>query len=465
MKTNRRRFLTLSAGAAASCSMPARLFAATGGDGVLELRTARSRHRLFGADGAESELWTYNGTTPGPEIRVVRGERIRARLVNDLDEPTSIHWHGIRIANAMDGVAGLTQQAVPPGGTFDYEFVAPDAGTYWYHAHNRSWNEVGRGLYGPLIVEEPDPVFDRAHDLTLVIDDWRLNPDGSLDVESFGSLMEWAHGGRLGNWLTVNGESEPTFSLVAGEPYRLRLINAANSRILELDPSRFGARILAYDGQPLPVPAALDYSPFLLGPAQRVDLLVVPTADFALEEISGQEPFRFAGFKVNGSGEALSPEMQFHPNDLPEPDLANARTVQLDMRGGAMGGPVEIIYRGKKLGADDFRQTGQVWALNGVANLADEPFFSTVRGQTIIIETINNTAFPHAMHTHGHHFRVIGRSGATIDDGKPWRDTFLIGAGQSTRIAFVADNPGKWLYHCHMLEHAAAGMTTWFEVT
>lgn len=464
MNTNRRHFLAMSAGAAAQFAVPSKLFAATGTDGVLELKAAPSRHRLYGADGAESDLWTYNGMTPGPEIRVRRGERIRVRLVNELAEPTSIHWHGIRIANKMDGVAGLTQDAVPPGGTFDYDFVTPDAGTYWYHAHNRSWNEVGRGLYGPLVVEEPDPVFDRAHDLTLVIDDWRLDPDGSLEVASFGSLMEWAHGGRLGNWLTVNGETMPTIRLVAGEAYRMRLINAANARILQLDPARFGAKVLAYDGQPLPVPASFDYSPFLLGPAQRVDLLIVPTADFVLEEVSGDQPFSFADFNVTGSGQARHTDLSLPPNDLPEPDLANARIVQLDMRGGAMGGPVEIVYRGKKLQGDDFRQTGQVWALNGVANLTEKPFFSAARGETIIIETINNTVFPHAMHTHGHHFRVIERDGATIDDGEPWRDTFLIGAKQTTRIAFVADSPGKWLYHCHMLEHAAAGMTTWFEV-
>ena len=113
----------------------------------------------------------------------------------------------------------------------------------------------------------------------------------------------------------------------------------------------------------------------------------------------------------------------------------------------------------------DFQRTGQVWAFNGIANLAENPMFSSKAGETIIVEIINNTRWPHAMHVHGHHFRVISRSASEIDDGKPWRDTALIGPEQTIEIAFVADNKGKWLFHCHMLEHAAAGMTTWFDVS
>lgn len=123
-----------------------------------------------------------------------------------------------------------------------------------------------------------------------------------------------------------------------------------------------------------------------------------------------------------------------------------------------------VVYRGEVLQGSDFGETGQVWAFNGVANLAKDPLYSARRGETVIIETVNETAFVHAMHLHGHHFRVIERSGSEIDEGQPWRDTFLIGPQQTTKIAFVADNPGKWLYHCHMLEHAAAGMMTWIRV-
>ena len=461
MNRDRRDFLRLSLGTAAFAALPP--FATAQDNGVIQLTAGPSEKTLYPEGAAPSSLWTYNGMSPGPEIRVRKGERVRVRLTNNLDEPTSVHWHGIRIDNAMDGVSGLTQAPVPPGESFDYDFVVPDSWTFWYHAHNRSWNQVARGLYGPLIVEEPEAGFDRDHDLTLVIDDWRLGNDGALDIASFGSLMDWSHGGRMGNWLTVNGESLPTYALKAGEAYRLRLICAANARVFELDPARFGAKVLAYDGQALPEPVSLDYSPFLLGPAQRVDLLVVPQEDFALEEISGNEPFAFVGFKVEKGGEATSVP-RISANAIPEPDLSNAKTVRMEMTGGAMGDLAEITYKGRRLQGEDFQTTRQVWAFNGIANLADEPLFRARRGETVVIETANESAWVHAMHTHGHHFRVIERSGATADDGKPWRDTFLIGPQQTTKIAFVADNPGKWLFHCHMLEHAAAGMNTWFEV-
>ena len=462
MNSNRREFLRQALGTAALACLPGIAIAQE--DGIIELTAGPSEHSLYPGQAAPSSLWTYNGITPGPEIRVRKGERVRVRLTNNLPEPTSIHWHGIRIDNAMDGVAGLTQEAVPPGESFDYDFTAPDSGTYWYHAHNRSWDQVARGLYGSLIVEESDQAFDPDHDLTLVMTDWRLGQDGALDLASFGSLMDWSHGGRIGNWLTVNGKSLPSIMLKAGEAYRLRLICAANARVFELDPSRFGAKVLAYDGQALPEPVTLGYSPFLLGPAQRADLLVVPQTDFALEEISGREPFPFAFFKVEPGGAAQSAMPKLTANAIPEPDLSGAQTVRLEMTGGAMGGFNDIVYKGRRLQGEDFQTTKQVWAFNGVANLADAPLFTAKRGETVVLETVNETAWIHAMHTHGHHFRVIERSGATVDDGQPWRDTFLIGPQQTTKIAFVADNPGKWLYHCHMLEHAAAGMNTWFEV-
>jgi len=142
----------------------------------------------------------------------------------------------------MDGVSGLTQEPVQPGASFVYDFEVPDAGTYWYHAHNKSWNQVGRGLYGPMIIDEPEKPFDRSHDIALVLVDWRLRRPGVLDTESFGSLMDWSHGGRLGNWITVNGEPAPVMALRRGEAYRLRLINAANARVFEVNPNRFDAK-------------------------------------------------------------------------------------------------------------------------------------------------------------------------------------------------------------------------------
>ena len=468
-----RRQLLAGAGAVVGSSALPRLSLAKTDGGFLDLRARLVPHKLAGDKHGPSDLWLYNGTTPGPEIRSTKGNTVRVRFTNELDQPTSVHWHGIRIDNAMDGVPGLTQEPVMPGKSFDYIFTVPDSGTFWYHAHNKSWEQVARGLYGPLIVDEADPPFPRDNDVTLVIDDWRLDENGLLDFASLGSLRDWSHAGRLGNWLTVNGVSQPRFTLNAGENYRLRLINACNARAVSIDPTSIGAQILGYDGflfnQPRKSPGQLT-----LAPAQRVDLLLraggnetlklQEAGDFALEEISVRDAVRIAIFEVvKGGGSPESQPVTLLPNTVATADLANARTVDLVMTGGAMGRMGEMTHRGKPLTRERMRETKQLWAFNGVANMPEEPIFRVKRGETIIIKAVNQTGWLHAMHTHGHHFQIIERNGKKSNE-MIWRDTFSIDRDETVKIAFVADNPGKWLFHCHMLEHAAAGMRTWFEV-
>ena len=473
--SNRRSFLKMTGIGLAALSFPV-LVAAKTPDGFIELRATKTAHKIAGEQSAPSALWLYNGKSPGPEIRVTQGDTVRVRFINELDEPTSIHWHGIRIDNAMDGVSNLTQSPVMPGETFDYVFTVPDAGTFWYHAHNKSWEQVARGLYGPLIVEEPTPLFDRDHDITLMIDDWRLDEDGAIHLDSLGALRDWSHAGRLGNWLTVNGGSQPTFRLNRGEAYRLRLINAANARILQIDPSAIGAKLIGYDGFLFPQPRETKGEIIPVTPAQRVDLLLTAddttmrklndVGDFALLEVSGRQALSMAVFEIaeGAGGDTQVPDLARAVNTIARPELAAARHEKLVMQGGAMGGMGSMMHRGRMMGMRDVRRTGQMWAFNGVANLADEPLFRANTGQTIILSTDNQTGWPHGIHLHGHHFQIIehnGKAPAQID----WRDTFTIERDESVKIAFVADNPGKWLLHCHMLEHAAAGMNTWFEVT
>ena len=468
MMPNRRQMMKGAAAFAAASTLPAHAtFAAKQLDkGVFEMRARAAVASITGEGGPQTPVWAYNDTVPGPVLRVQRGQTVRVRFINELDQPTSIHWHGIRIDNAMDGVSGLTQAAVEPGDTFDYEFSVPDAGTYWYHAHNRSWEQVARGLYGALIVDENEQAFPAERDLTLMVDDWRLQRDGTLEAQSLGNVSEWAHGGRLGNWVTVNGTPRPEFELTAGEPHRVRVINACNARVLEIDPNSIGARVLAEDGQPFAEPLKLGYTPYLLGPAQRVDLLLQPREEgsLAFQEISDR-PFTFAQFNVVGSRDtdraAAVPALP--ANNLPVPDLANAQTFVLLMEGGAMGSMRGAIVDGVYRDGRDLAERKQAWSFNGVAGLDAKPFFSVAKGQPVIVKIINDTSWLHAMHVHGHHFQVLERNGQP-DRNKPWRDTFLIGANGTTKIAFVADNPGKWLLHCHMLEHQAAGMKTWFEV-
>jgi len=463
---SRRRFHQGLLGFAALTAARPELAIAANGPRQYELVARKYAKSLTGPGGNNSELWGYNGQTPGPLLNARVGEEIEVNFRNELDTPTSIHWHGLRIANEMDGVSGLTQKAVEPGENFTYRFIPPDSGTYWYHAHNRSWLEVERGLYGPLIVTEDNPSFADTADILLMLDDWRLDQAGRFDDASLGNMMDWSHNGRLGNFLTVNGDNRPIIEVPSNTWLRLRLINACNSRILEIDPNRIGARVMAYDGQSIGAPRKLGYAPLLLGPAQRADLLVQfdTAGPIALEEMSQSAPYEFATLNVTDSATGnTSREPALPASALPEPDLNAAAEFELLMEGGAMGQMGQLIYNGRVQSRMDFMSNKQVWGFNGVANLADDPFFKVSRGQSVIVNVINRTSFMHAMHTHGHHFKILKRNGET-DSEQAWRDTFLVGPNGTTQIAFVADNPGKWLFHCHMLEHAAAGMTTWFDV-
>jgi len=191
---SRRSFLAASGGAVVAALLPAWPGrAASSAEHHLVAHPGRAP--LVGARYPETAVWSYNGTVPGPEIRVRQGERLRITVENQLAEETTIHWHGLRVPNAMDGVPHLTQKPIAPGETFIYEFEVPDAGTYWYHPHQRSFEQVGRGLYGPLIVEEREPIqVDR--DVTWVLDDWRLLQDAQIS-DDFGGFMDASHNGRV----------------------------------------------------------------------------------------------------------------------------------------------------------------------------------------------------------------------------------------------------------------------------
>jgi len=464
----RRDFLRLSGAAAMTPLLPVGLRADAEPDQVL--RAAADAAKLMGADKPATPVWAFGGQSPGPVIRIPRNKPVHIRLENALAEPTSVHWHGIRIENAMDGVSGFTQPPVQPGAGFDYRFTAPDAGTYWYHSHHKSWEQVGRGLYGALIVDEDAPVAV-DHDLLFVADDWLLADDGTL-AGGFGDVHDAAHGGRLGNWLTVNGDTKPTLKVRPGSRLRLRCISAANARIMAFAFPGLTPSIAAIDGQPLQTPETLD-GPLVLAPAQRADLIIdvpaTPGAVFDVQEVSFGAPIAAAVLAIEGTPVRNAPlaeplVLPANPLSAITPDPAGAVHVDLVMQGGAMGAMRQAMHGGRMF---DMRalimEKGQAWAFNGQAGKTDTPLVEIARGRTLAVNMVNDTRWPHAMHMHGHHFRVIERNGKPVANA-PWRDTELVDVGEKVRIAFVADNPGKWLFHCHMLEHHMAGMGTWISV-
>jgi FtsP/CotA-like multicopper oxidase with cupredoxin domain len=460
---SRRTFLAASGVAAVGALFPNR----PGRAGVVRHHLAAGPGRAFLVRPSypETAVWSYNGMVPGPEIRLRQGERLEVAVENRLAEESTVHWHGLRVPNAMDGVPHLTQRPIAPGETFVYAFDVPDAGTYWYHPHQRSFEQVGRGLYGPLIVEEREPVqVDR--DVTWVLDDWRLLPDAQIS-DDFGNFMDASHNGRVGNTVTVNGRIQDTFPARAGERVRLRLINAANARIFGLEFQGHRPTVIALDGQPV-APHEADGGRIVLGPAMRVDLIIDMAGSLGDRFMITDTFYRDLEYRLLDLAYSDAPPLREHPldapmrlaaNTVPEPDLRAAERHEVTFGGGMMGGMMMAMMDGQRTDMREMMRHGMAWAINGVVASGHimEPFLTLQRGRSYVLAMHNHTAWHHPMHLHGHAFRVIAR------DGRPtryqeWQDTVLMAPHERVEIAFVADNPGMWMFHCHILEHQAAGM-------
>jgi FtsP/CotA-like multicopper oxidase with cupredoxin domain len=459
-RITRRQFHTSMLGAAAAATLPS--FAGANTTPVLRAREGRAR--LAPSEYPETEIWGYDGTVPGPVLRARQSERISRRFQNDLPQASSVHWHGIRIENGMDGVAGLTQAPVEPGEEFLYDFALPDAGTFWYHPHNRTYEQMARGLYGALIVDEKTGAPEVDFDEVLLLDDWRLTDDAQI-AEGFGNMHDWAHAGRIGNWITVNGDGGWSREVPKHTRMRLRLVNTANARIFTLEARGMEGWVVALDGMPLETPQPL--GELTLAPAQRADVIVDVVADEGEEaflvSFERDDGYAIAAFPVASTARQvrLSAPDALPPNPVPTlGPLETAERTELRMEGGAMGGMRGAMMNGRMMGMRDMAAEGKVWAFNGMADMGETPLLEAALGDTVRIAMINDTAWPHGMHLHGHHFRQI-RADGTVG---PLRDTVLMNRGETVEIAFVADNPGDWLLHCHMLEHSAGGMMTWLRV-
>jgi FtsP/CotA-like multicopper oxidase with cupredoxin domain len=446
------------------------------GSACLRLEPAhaqRPEFRLIASEGqanfsadqkTATRVMHYNQSIPGPVLRLPQGQESVIRFENSLDEPGSVHWHGLRIANAMDGVPGITQAAVAPGESFTYRLTPPDAGTYWYHTHQRSWAQLALGLAGVLIVEEDNPpAVDQ--DLVFAIDDWRLDDDMQIDRKSLGSMHDWAHGGRMGNVITVNGETEKVFHVAPGERIRLRLVNIANARVMNMLFNEPAISVIAIDGQPVepftPVGGKIQ-----LAPGQRTDLVIdmssAPGQRSLIEVVIGEYAYEVASFLYDQNvrrEQALETPIRLEANPLQNIRLPGEFLhVPMVMEGGAMGGMRSATYNGQEMSVRELVKNQKIWAINGIAGLPEMPLFSVKRGTAVSLDVVNDNSWPHAMHLHGHHFIYHKAPGI-------WRDTALFARGEQGTMRFIADNPGKWLIHCHMVEHMAGGMVTWFEVS
>jgi FtsP/CotA-like multicopper oxidase with cupredoxin domain len=214
----------------------------------LKLEAKESNYQFPFFD-TQTPVWSYNGQIPGPVIHGKEATTLVIDFLNKLKEPSSIHWHGLRIDNAMDGVPGVTQEPVRPGENFTYRLKLEDAGTFWYHPHFNSSEQLERGLKGVLIVEEVEKQ-SWSRDLLWLLDDWLLQKDGTI-YPQFNTGRDLMHDGRWGNVPTINGKFRPEYLVRPGERIRLRLINGANARIFSPRFEGLSADIIAVDGKPV----------------------------------------------------------------------------------------------------------------------------------------------------------------------------------------------------------------------
>jgi len=403
--------------------------------------------------GKLTPAWTYNGTLPGPMIRATVGDRVIVHFKNSLPEATTIHWHGLRVPNDMDGAPAHTQSPIEPGASFDYDFVVPDAGTFWYHPHFDSAAQVGEGLYGAFIVDDPDQPADLGDELVMILSDAAVDANGNFypadSGGDFGTLF-----GREGDLILVNGKLNPTLHVRAGMRQRWRLINAAISRYFELSLADHVFTRIGSDGGFLAQPEQLQT--LLLTPAQRADVLLEP-GSAAAENLADGLTLRWLPYD-RGWGTAFNRpaedvlKLQF--TDEPVVKAAPLSTLARDIAAIDVSAatPVDISLTLNPL------QDGTIaMGINGVPSW--EAAHLPARVGEHQLWTVKNTfEWDHPFHLHGFFFQVLDVNGVA-PAVREWRDTVNVPVDATVRFAVAFDDrPGMWMFHCHILDHADAGM-------
>jgi FtsP/CotA-like multicopper oxidase with cupredoxin domain len=403
---------------------------------------AREATRTFGSAPATA-VWTYNGITPGPFIDAKVGDRLIVHFKNSLPEPTTIHWHGIRLPAAMDGSMAM-QSPVPTGGTFTYEFTLKDAGLYWYHPHVRSDVQTEKGLYGAIRVRgvaEPEVDVERV----LVLDDIKLDANGQIEeyLDDHSLMM-----GREGNTLLVNGVSNARVAIDSGALVRLRLVNVANGRFFNLRIPGQKMRVIGTDGGLVPRP--YDADTVLMSPGERYDVLFVADAEPGSELAIMNEPYE----RGHDSGHRPPVEVgRLRVSDAPrrEPRPMPGSFPDIER---LADGPVDFpIHLDEKSIGGELKFT-----INGAVH-PDVPVLHVPNGAIRIMEVSNGSDMDHPFHLHGFFFQILARDGVPEPrEALANKDTVIVPAHRRLKLVSRYDEPGMWMYHCHILEHGEHGM-------
>jgi FtsP/CotA-like multicopper oxidase with cupredoxin domain len=415
-------------------------------------------------------VWTF--TDAGiPTVRLRLGDRLVARVKNQLPrdgEHISIHWHGIRLPNDQDGVPYLTQAPIYPGSEHVYAFTPPDTGTFFFHTHCNTAEQTGRGLIGVLIIEGDETErYDAEH--VLMLKDWRISPDGRfLPFFTDGGA---AKAGTTGTVRSVNGEIVPRFIVPASADIRLRLLNVDPVRISELGIEGAEAGVVAVDGIACP---PFQLKSWRAGPATRLDIVMRSPAHGAtarLVDYFAPSPVPLADFESTGLPTHTTP---FEPAPLRAsrikgPDLSTAERMRFSFSATGTGEGIASspLAEGIEIGALCL-SSRSFWAINkqswpsGNHSRIAAPLAELTLGRTYIFELENLTPQTHPIHMHGHTFTFVSSNKRHLPPHKA--DTIPLLPREVIEVAFVADNPGLWMLHCHILEHQETGMMGYLRV-
>jgi FtsP/CotA-like multicopper oxidase with cupredoxin domain len=400
------------------------------------------------APGIATDAWTYNGGIPGPLIRVHIGDRLIVHFTNHLPQPTTVHWHGLRLPIEMDGVPDVSQPPVPEGGSFTYDFVLKDAGLYWYHPHVMSAAQVGFGLYGAILVEDDDQV-NVPDQTVLVLSDIGIDNRGKLDSPDSGGSTGMAFG-REGEHVLVNGRKRPRLTARSGAPMRWRIVNTAKSRFFQLDLDGQKITRIGGDGGLMDHPVTV--GTLVLAPGERADVVIAPT----LKPGTELEVLSFPFNRGYGSVEYRSVENMVTLAMDNEPPLKGwaLAPVHRDIEPLSTAGatPVNIEFTLKQNPDGSFE-----YGINNVAFAKNHPVTATP-GETQVWTIKNSTKWSHPFHLHGFFFQVLDEKGEHVQPLE-WKDTVNVPLDQTVKVVVKYDNrPGSWMYHCHILDHADGGL-------
>lgn len=393
--------------------------------------------------------WGFNQSLPGPTISANRGDKVIVRVKNELEQPTIIHWHGIRLESGMDGT-NHTQRPIQPGEQFEYVFTVPDAGTFWYHSHFNETEQMERGMYGALIVNDPD-VLEFDAERIFMIDDMKLVNDNSFKKGNVITRWMERHDGREGDTLLINGRENPTVNVNGGQSERWRFINASSARYFQLYLGGRKFTIIGSDGGLIERPYQTDR--VLLVPGERVDIIGGP---FEADEIIELESLPY-----NRMTFVKSKRQKFATIQVGEMKLSSVTLPEILRVIEPLASPDAPVNRNVRFSVAPSLKHIIDFEVNGEVHNNDAP---VKVGELQVWEVANTSLMDHPFHLHGFFFQILEINGKPVESIM-WKDTVNLTPRSKIKIAWMPDNrPGKWMYHCHILEHHEAGMMAHFEV-